>query len=63
MLSKVQRLGLDWLSSVMGRACEKAGWPNCIILFCLVNIPTVGSKSSQERVAMDVQKWDKQVAG
>jgi len=37
----------DWLSSGKSQGCEKTGWGNCIILFCLVNIPTIGTESSQ----------------
>jgi hypothetical protein len=32
-------------------------------MFCLVEIPTVGSRSSQEGVVVDVKKWDKQIVG
>jgi hypothetical protein len=39
--------------------CEKNGWRNYIILFRLVNIPTVDAGSSQSRRKMDVRKWDK----
>ena len=39
--------------------CEKSGWRNYVILFCLVNIPTVDTGSSQRRRKMGVKKWDK----
>jgi len=32
-------------------------------LFYLVNIPTLGAKSSQESKWIDVQKWDKKTVG
>jgi hypothetical protein len=46
----------------VGWGCEKSGWTNSIILFHLINIPTVGARSSPDLTLVDVKKWDKQVA-
>jgi hypothetical protein len=45
----------------MRRCCEKSGWGKVLILFCLVNIPTVCDESSQKLGAAAVKKWDKRI--
>ena len=56
------RVGTDYPPGV-GRGCEKSGWAKCIILFCLVNIPTVRTRSCSERMRRgSVKKWDNRIA-
>jgi hypothetical protein len=41
--------------------CEKSGWCKCVILFRLVNIPTVGTRSCLEEKSCSVKKWDNRI--
>jgi hypothetical protein len=43
--------------------CEKNGWDNYLILFCLVNIPTFGTGSSQTGGDSVVKKWENWMFG
>jgi hypothetical protein len=45
------------------RGCEKSGWDNLLVLFYLVNIPTLGAKSSHKANWGDVKNWDKKTVG
>jgi hypothetical protein len=45
------------------RRCEKSGWDNLLVLFYLVNIPTIGAESSQKPERGAVKKWDKKAVG
>jgi hypothetical protein len=45
------------------RRCEKSGWDNLLVLFYLVNIPTLGAESSHKSKWGAVKKWDKKAVG